>query len=428
LKLNLISHTKENPVIIMNKIIKFLFIMLIILTLFNPASSVQKQSSIRLHNLHRIAVENHVVGMTVLGYSRGRIRFVYNYGYSDIERKIKVDNNTIFFMASVSKIVTGIAVMKLIEEGKIRSIESDIGNCLGFKVRNPKYPQNPIRIRHIMTHTSGINDSGISSEFIEESNSPDPPLMKELFFLHGKYYDPEIWYNAPPGTKYSYSNYGAILAGAIIGKLSDRRFDIFVNKKILQPAGINHGFTIHNVKDVEKVAVVYMLDEDMNPYVAAENYQGEKPAPLDFSNFGPDSNPAVLAPHGGLRTDVRSLVKIMEIFLNRGVCRTGKGVVRILKAQSVDLMLRTHWSNKDNSGIFKRSGLFIHITNDLIPGVRMYGHSGDAMGLLSAMYFNPRNNSGIIFVMNGGDHTVGDSGFYKIQEQVFRESYRLLLR
>ena len=58
----------------------------------------------------------------------------------------------------------------------------------------------------------------------------------------------------------------------------------------------------------------------------------------------------------------------------------------------------------------------------------MYGHIGDALGLLSAMYFNPQNKFGIIFVMNGGYHVAGKSGFYKIEEQVFREGYRLLFK
>jgi CubicO group peptidase (beta-lactamase class C family) len=410
----------------MNIIIKSLSIILVLFIFFSHAVGAQKKTQAGIKNLRNIAEENHVVGMTVLGYSGGRMRFHYNYGYSDLDRKRKVNRNTIFFTASISKMITGIAVMKLIEEGKIRSIEEDISRSLGYRVRNPKYSRNPVNIRHLMTHTSGIDDSAISSKFIEESYSADPPEMKELLTPDGKYYDPAIWNNAPPGTVFNYSNYGAILAGTIIGKVSGKRFDIFVEKRIFRPAGINHGFTIHNVGDVDKVAVVYMLDENLNPYVAAENYKGEKPAALDFSNFGPDSNPAILAPHGGFRTDVRSLLKIMEVFLYRGVCRTEKGVVRILSRQSVDLMLRSHWRNRNNSGFFKQSGLFIHITNDLIPGVRLYGHSGDAMGLLSAMYFNPRNNFGIIFIMNGGDHSAGDSGFYKIQEQVFRESYLIL--
>ena len=364
--------------------------------------------------------------MTVVGYIAGDIRFVYNYGYSDINRKIKVDNNTIFFMASVSKIITGIALMKLIETGTIKSIDDDISIYLGYAVRNPSFPKIPVTIHHLMTHTSGISDNGVSYRFISTSYSPDPPSMKELFSPSGKFYNPDIWLNSPPGTKFEYSNFGTILAGAIVGKVSGKRFDEYVNDEILNSLEMRGGFTIQTVKNINLVAAVYRLDDKRNLYASADNYKGKKPAPIDLSDYVPGTNPTLLGPHGGLRTRAIDLAKIIEIFINEGVYSHKYGSIRILKKSSIDLMMKPQWKGYGFYGLYKQKGLFIHITDDLIPGIRLYGHLGDANGLLSAVYFSFKKNFGIVFVMNGGDHLAGKTGFYKIEEQVFREGYRLL--
>jgi CubicO group peptidase (beta-lactamase class C family) len=409
---------------------KYLILLFILLISCQPASQKNgNKKPIDYNKFQSIAEENHVVGMTLLGYREGDVQFIYNYGYSDLNRKIKVDDNTIFFMASISKVITGIAIMKLIEERKIKNIEEDISKCLGYTVRNPKYPEIPITIRQLMTHTSGINDNGISDNFIAASYSPDPPSMKELFTPGGLYFSPDIWLNAAPGTRFEYSNFGTVLAGAIVGKVSGERFDEYINEEILKPLGMRGGFSIWNVKRINKVSVIYMLDDNRNPYITADNYKGNKPAPVDFSDYIPGTNPTILGPHGGLRTRAMGLARIMEIFVNGGVYNSKEeGNVRILNESTVDLILKIHWKGNGFYGLYRQKGLFIHITDDLIPGMRMYGHFGDALGLLSAMYFNPQNKFGIIFVMNGGDHIAGKSGFYRIEEQVFREGYRLLFK
>ncbi len=406
--------------------IKYAFLLYLILLLFPLSCYKNNYKPADFKTLQTIAEENHVVGMKVLGYREGEVRYIYNYGYADLNRKIKVNDDTIFFVASVSKIITGIAIMKLIEEGKINSIEDDINKYLGYSVRNPKFPDMPITIRHLMTHTSGISDEGVSYKFMKESRSQNPPPMKELFTPGGRYYNRAIWLNASPGAAFEYSNFATVLAGAIVGKVSGKRFDQFINLEILEPLGMRGGFTIQKVKNINRVAVVYELDDANTPYAVAENYMGKKPAPVDLSNYIPGTNPTFLGPHGGLRTRAIGLAKIMELFIYGGIYISEKRCVRILKESTVDLMLKPHWEGYGFYGLYKQKGLFIHITDDLIPGVRMYGHIGDAMGLLSAMYFSPQKKFGIVFIMNGGDHAIGRSGFYLIEEEIFRESYRIL--
>lgn len=286
-----------------NLVFPIIYYILLIIFLFLPVKSPfinhktfidgtdGKSPNPALEPFKKIAEQNHAVGMTILGYKDDSVRFIYNYGYADIGRKIKVDNDTVFLIASISKTITGMALMKLFDSGLIESIDDDIGKYLGYSVRNPKYPNVPITIKQIMTHTSGINDSGMNNDFISASFSSNPPSLKEVLTPGGSYYNPEIWLDNAPGTFYEYSNLGAIIAGAIIGKVSGKRFDQFVNDEILKPLGMHGGFTIQSISNINKVAVVYQLDEDFVPHISGDDYGEENQNPLTLQAMIPEKIP-----------------------------------------------------------------------------------------------------------------------------------------
>ena len=79
------------------------------------------------------------------------------YGYASIEQNKPVGDSTIFHIASISKLLTGTALMQLWEEG-LFDLDDDINNYLPFEIRNPNYPDDPITFRMLLTHTSSIND------------------------------------------------------------------------------------------------------------------------------------------------------------------------------------------------------------------------------------------------------------------------------
>jgi CubicO group peptidase (beta-lactamase class C family) len=256
--------------------------------------------------------------LSVLGYTNGAIKFIRHYGYADLERQQLVNDNTIFYMASISKIITGMALMKAVEMGKIASLDDDISQYMGYRVRNPNFPDIPIKIKYLMTHTSSLSDSGVDFSFWQDSNSPSPPSLHELLVPGGKYYNDLLWRQTPPGQGFEYSNYGAVIAGSIIGKVTGERFDVFVAKHLLQPLGIRGGFSLQSVPDINDVAVLYELDSDNTPYAVDEQYHGVRPDPFDFSKYRPGTNPTVFGPFGGLRTRVLGLERLMEVFLNNG--------------------------------------------------------------------------------------------------------------
>ena len=105
----------------------------------------------------QICSDASLVGASYLVFNKGKIVEKINCGYSDIDSKKRVTNDTVFRIASVSKILVALCIMRLYEEGKL-DLNADISEYLGFKVRNPKFPNDIINLKMIMTQTSSITD------------------------------------------------------------------------------------------------------------------------------------------------------------------------------------------------------------------------------------------------------------------------------
>ena len=146
-----------------------------------------------------------VVGASFIVYQKGIKIAEYYYGYSDKRNAVKVSHDTKFKIASVTKMVCAIGLMKLVEQGHI-SLDDDIGDILGYTIRNPKLPNVPITVRMLASHTSSIIDS---ERFAHARGTLEqmvgPKRINDNAFSQYK-----------PGTKYIYSNFGFGIIGSII--------------------------------------------------------------------------------------------------------------------------------------------------------------------------------------------------------------------
>src|SRR5690606_2994267 len=156
------------------------------------------------------------------------------------ETKEKYTENTIQHIASVSKTLIGIALMKAKEMGKL-NLDDPIQDYLPFKVINPYYPDETITIRQLATHTSSINDTeqymerawiltkdqdltNISTAYPAQrlnSSEFDVPMEKYLngyLEINGQYYQDNNYIKFKPGERYNYSNIGATLCALVIEK------------------------------------------------------------------------------------------------------------------------------------------------------------------------------------------------------------------
>jgi len=121
-----------------------------------------KYVSYNTYNLDSFIVakmsQYHIPGLAASIVKEGDIYWTCAYGFANIEDSIEVTDTTLFMLASVSKTVTGVALMQLWEAGLFQ-LDNDINNYLPFEVHNPNFPDSVITFRMLLTHTSSINDN-----------------------------------------------------------------------------------------------------------------------------------------------------------------------------------------------------------------------------------------------------------------------------
>ena len=339
-----------------------------------------------------------VVGLSISVIENNKISYSQGFGYADIDKSIKTDTNTIYRIASISKSITASAIMKLYEEGKFK-LDDDINDYLnGFEVRNPNFPDEKITFRMLLTHTSSIIDGDTYSTI----------------------YDIQDFGDYKPGDQFEYSNYGYNLLATLIEQISNQDFEDFVQENIFKPLNMKASFNPNKFEDVDNIAVLYGIDEDGNYYERLNDKKRIEDNIVISSTVRdkdgkiPLGNAFKYSPTGGLRTSPNELAKFMIMLSNKGLYNG----TRVLKKDTVELMEQIHWYGDALNGLYKCKGLGLHITDDLIEGSRLIGHTGEAYGLLSNMFYDENRKFGYIMMLNGNNYKFGDDGFTKVEKEI----------
>jgi CubicO group peptidase (beta-lactamase class C family) len=369
-----------------------------------------------------------LMGLSVATVTDGKVSGAYQAGLRDFDRNLPVNDSSMFRIASISKLVMTTAMMRLWDK-KLFSLDDDVSRYLGFRLRNPNYPDTPITIRMILSHTGSINEGSGYDAFLTDTynNVSNPPKFSGLLVPGGKYYTEDMWRKEPPGTWFSYCNANFGIAGTVVENISGQRFDRFIEENLFGPLGITGAYTVEGLADINNLGVIYR-NEDGHWVAQTDNFKGHLDSPRDFSGYRPGTNAAVFSPQGGLRISAPELARIMILHLNRGKYN-GQ---RILSAKAIKMMQTPQWtfngSNGDTEEGSKISwGLSVAIlgsipSSDLISrGIRLFGHGGDAYGLISKFYYDPKSKSGIIIMANGIFNNLNKGSypaFYDFEEAV----------
>ena len=170
-----------------------------------------------------------IAGGVIVVVKDGQPLFAKGYGYADVaNHKPVIADQTLFRPGSISKTFTWTAVMQLVGAGKI-DLDKDVNAYLDFKI--PEKFGKPITMRDLMTHTPGFEET-VGDEFMQSTDQlfPIGAYLK-------KHLPARIF---PPGKLTAYSNYGAVLAGYIVERISGQPFDQYVAEHIFKPLGMEH--------------------------------------------------------------------------------------------------------------------------------------------------------------------------------------------
>ncbi len=341
--------------------------------------------------LQKLVEEHKAIGLAVAVVQDNKLVYSNSIGFRDREANAPLKDHDLFRIASISKSFSATSVMQLVEAGKV-SLDAEVSELIGFPVKNPKFPEEKITLKMLLSHTSSINDS----QGYFELSTIDPSKSETTDKCYNDY---------RPGTGYQYCNLNFNMVGAIIERISGERFDKYIAKHILEPLGVQGGFNLYDL-DRSRFVTLYEYDtanETFSPQPRAYSLRQEL---LDNYTFG-YSTP-IFSPTGGLKISAIDLSKVMNMHMAMGELNG----VRIISPESAATM-QSIVSEKG------KYGLALMTKTDLIPGETLKGHTGSAYGLYSMMFFNPEKKYGFVAVTNGS-LPKQDSGNHGLLQRTIR--------
>lgn len=344
-------------------------------------------------------------------------------GLADRARRRRLTIDSPARVASVSKLVVALGVMRLVEAGKL-DLDRDVSDYLGWRLRNPAFPDAPITLRLLLSHRSSLRD-GVDYAI---------PLGGTLAAALA---DPRAFDPAhPPGAFFHYTNLNFPVVATVMEKVTGERFDRLMQQLVLGPLGLDACFNWTTCGDgaVARATVLYgaVLRDDLGgsrpgcPVVPAAD------GSCDLAGYRPGDNGALFSPQGGLRISARDLATVGRVLIDRG----RHNGAQFLSEASIDAMTAPQWrfdgSNGDSEdGFYCAYGLAVQSLPNAAAGCRddltgrgtaLVGHAGDAYGVRSGLWIDPARGVGIAYFAadNGDDPPKGRSAYRAIEERLAR--------
>lgn len=383
----------------MKKIIIFLFSLL----LYSCTKKEKTHSSEFLlaqkeltEQLTKISTQTDFNGFGVAIVNENEVLYQNGFGIANLEPKQKYDENTVQNIASVSKTFIGIAILKAQELGKLQ-LDDPINKYLSFKVTNPYYPNIPITIRQLTTHTSSINDNEVYmkktivlndtinlKQNLDIDISPtkfNPPkakitieeFLKNTLDNRGKWYLKDVFLNKKPGKIYNYSNVGATLAALVLEKATGISYDKFTTEHILKPLQMNSsGWSFDSVN-----------------YSKCTNTFQDKKTPYPFYSLN-------TYPDGGMLTTSKDMgnyiSELLKGFLGKGTLLNKESYQEYFRPQ----LQAKNFIDRDTS---EYGDYNIGITMTIFPSGN-FGHFGGDPGLFSVIQFDKKKKTARYYIIN----------------------------
>lgn len=312
-----------------------------------------------------------VMGISIAVAKDGEVIYNNGFGYTDSLKKNPVTNDNIFLMASISKLVGAVMIMKIVEENKL-SLDNTLYDLL------PDFPNQTqakkIKLYHLISHTSGLLDYAmeIDSIYMKTEIAPSKEDYYNFFSNHDLMFE--------PGTQYAYSNSGFLLMGMIIEKVTGNNFQDEVDRVINKPAGTNIRLIAETYDNPNTSTYFELIDSTMQPQKHWLWIKGD----------------------GGLSATAKDLA-LFPFKWSDGTIISKSSFKKMCKPFILD------------SGI--PTGYGLGVRNGTFEGIRAVGHTGGNKSGAAMMSFYPEENLSVVVFVNT-DNTPDDaiiiSGFVSL--------------
>lgn len=310
-------------------------------------------------------------GVTSVQYALidgGNIVLSGQTGMNDPAGNVPLTSDTMYGIGSTSKMFLTTAVMKLVDEGKVKLDDPVVGYIPEFKMKDNRYTQ--ITVRMLLNHSSGLLGTSSNSAILFED--PDTyahdTLLEQLASQHLK---------ADPGAYSVYSNDGFSLAEILVERVSGLSFTAFVHRNITTPLGMNHTKTPQDPLNLQQMAATYSAKKEQQP--------------LETTN---------MIASGGIYSTAEDLVKLSQVFTNE---KNGVLSKESTEATGQEEYKRGIWPEDGDSSI--AYGLGWDSVN-LFPfnqyGIKAWAKGGNTIAYHSFLIVLPEHNMAAAVTSSGG--------------------------
>jgi CubicO group peptidase (beta-lactamase class C family) len=382
-----------------------------------------------------------LASLSVVAIRAGQVVYDAQFGHRFIaaahpSASLPADARTLYRVASISKLVTTLGALRLVEAGRL-DLDADVSSYLGYRLRNPRFPDPPITTRMLLTHTSSLRDDAFYFW-------PAKHALKDVLVpggaLHG---DGSMWaHDAPPGAHFRYANLNWGVLGTVLERVTGERFDRLMSRLVLEPLGLRGGFNPaeFSAEELRDMATLYCkcravdgkeVWSSSGRWIArVDDYSVSAPDQRADAWYEPGRNGTVFGPQGNLRISAADLAKAMLMLMNPGE----HDGLRFLKPETLDMMFSRQWEYRNGApngktdygtrrSRFNAWGLgaqvFVGVSGPgagdrLVRGdFDAVGHLGDAYGFSGIFAFDRRRKDGMVVLIGGtGFDPEGAPGAY----------------
>lgn len=337
--------------------------------LARPASAANRLDSIVAEQMAKASIPGLALGIT----RNGKVITTRVYGVSDIAHRRPVTRQSMFHIASITKTVTALAVMRLVDQRRI-ALDDAIAPYLDFTIHGDG--ASGITFRHLLTHVSGISDARYYEiDFRESGRDAQLPLgeLLKAYLAKGGRYAGNGNMKSVPGTAWDYCNIGYGLLGYIGSRIAGRDLRQEIRDEIFRPMGLRRiSWTIADTPVALRVT----------PYDIADG-KVTMIEPVGFPDW----------PAGMMRASIDDLTRLVAVAANGGVSE-GR---RIVSAEAVSTMLKMQ----------RPAGLPDWLTGQglawqqsALGGVPLANHWGGDPGVFTMAYVDPARRMGVTLLSN----------------------------
>lgn len=324
--------------------------------------------------------DEQVAGAQVAVWRDGDVVLERAYGWADPATRRPNEVDTRFLVASVSKLITAVAVMQQVEAGAL-ALADPVEAHLPFGVRIPEHDASPT-LRDLLTHTSGIRDNW--SVLDDLYTVGDSELALEAFLAAyltpgGELYDEANFYRTPPGARYRYSNVGFALLALVVERVDGRDFVEYSRQEIFEPAGMTHSAWRVDELPPESLAVPTEWRRGFDTFEHA-----------GFPDY----------PSGSLRTTARDLLRFAGSLLGGDGALLSDATFRTMIAPAIP-------------EVDREQGLGFY--GFRVAGERVVGHDGGERGASAELVLRPERGDAAAVLVNGD---LAPSAFRSIEERI----------